>query len=100
MSSTHTPGPWTATKGRTQWNVRAPNLHMTLLDTRHGHPELKKANAMLAAAAPDLLAACEAAVEAIEQNIDDEDTDDGAPTWAQALHMQLQAAISKARGTT
>jgi hypothetical protein len=46
----------------------------------------------------DLLAACKAAAKAIEENIDDEDTDDGAPTWAQALHMQLEAALSKAEG--
>lgn len=95
MSSTHTPGPWTATKGRTQWNVRAPNLHMTLLDTRHGHPELKKANAMLAAAAPDLLAACEAGLQELQtlahsfglENFD-----------SNPAVKQLRSAIAKATG--
>jgi len=60
---------------------------MTLLDTRHGHPELKKANAMLAAAAPDLLAACEGALQMF-----------GDGNNPEGVIKVLEAAISKARG--
>ena len=62
---------------------------------RHGQFVEADANARLIAAAPDLLAACEAAVEAIEKNISDEPY---APAWAARLHTQLKVAIAKAIG--
>lgn len=100
MSGTH-PKPWAAHEAPKTAHYRWTVFDATGAAVAIG---MNDADARMIVAAvnshADLLAACEAAVEAIEQNIDDEDTDDGAPTWAQALHMQLQAAITKARGTT
>lgn len=103
MSSKHTPGPWKIT-GETgdgkriyvesdmeRDNRECPRCEV---DSDDCDSDMAMANARLIAAAPDLLAACEAAVEAIEEHVSDEPE---APAWAAKLHKQLEAAIAKAR---
>lgn len=61
----HTPGPWTVGEdGRGVWG-QVDGVERRLLDIRRtgGLDCSYEANARLAAAAPDLLAACEAAAE-------------------------------------
>ena len=88
----HTPGPWTfeiPENPRLRWCLRAPpGSELTFVgsvfpgdsDTEEG--EESRANGYLLAAAPDLLAACEAAIEYFDDD---------------ALEL-LVAAVDKARG--
>jgi hypothetical protein len=89
MSAEHTPGPWQVTESG---NVAGPTRsfgsqgwvgRICLANVMTGDVEVKAANARLIAAAPDLLAACEEAL----------DEDSGL-----ACAGQLRAAIAKARG--
>lgn len=101
MTTKHTPGPWVVQNAseRTLWvgALRVPDderygLHtiITGIDIEDLTPEArakKEANARLIAAAPDLLAACEAVA---------------ATTWsrntATIIGEQVRAAIAKAKG--
>jgi hypothetical protein len=110
MTNKHTPGPWAVENGsdRTLW-VGAPRvpdhaerygLHtiITGIDIECLTPEaraIKVANAHLIAAAPDLLAACEAFVEAEHAAILDGQRAFGK--YVDAIDA-AKAAIAKARG--
>ena len=83
----HTPGPWIAAEitlfgGDTTWQIA---------DAEGTDIPITRENVILAAAAPNLLAACEAAAEMIEL-----DNAEGADRWK--LWAQLDAAIKKAKG--
>lgn len=111
MESKFTPGPWSLETVKTSsgichkigpfpWKEGRQNHACIYVDYPNGamgtaEAELK-ANATLIASAPDLLEACEAAVKC---------SDDLAERYgwervdeAEAVHAQLRAAISKARG--
>ena len=100
QTATHTPGPWewtpdlgNATHAHNQW-LCGQNAGVLL----HGGPwPISDANADLVAAAPDLLAACEAGVFYAGGPMRDE-TDEGRRKRLRAC-MQIKAAIAKAKGT-
>ena len=94
--SKHTPGPWTA----------IPRLHLgdspiideagdsiALVRCEDVVPSIRNANARLIAAAPDMLAACEAAVRRLSSTRFNTAADADIVT-------QLLAAIAKAKGET
>ncbi len=89
MTSQHTPGPWRCEHGpgeyRIMCNDKTRGLNGYLGGLVIGHPLVElAANARLIAAAPDLLAALEAALQAA-----------GPHRW---WHDEARAAIAKARG--
>ncbi len=94
MKMKHTPGPWRAyqgeetKRGRTRyyWAV-APAVGGRIAELDDPFPASDEANAHLIAAAPDLLVACEAALDWFVSV-----AADGAPATTVA------AAIKKARG--
>jgi hypothetical protein len=104
--SEHTPGPWTSEfQGNSTWDILCSSDILTherrseivaIIEDRFGdNPRNEhKANARLIAAAPDLLAACKALVEAMHRYEMDVD---GDPTHAHRDMMNLaNAAIAKA----
>ena len=113
--ATHTPGPWKvkfqATKWDTrhytdkywhdQWVIKGPNKsHSPVAKVRvegfgNGPSKaVRKANANLIAAAPDMLAALERAYQKLGFWMDDDKWDDGD----EAAMEQIWVAISKAKG--
>jgi hypothetical protein len=112
---THTPGPWIVDVdkqgGDWVYNVRTAAPHNPAGGAGKHIAVCNKQmqargedNASLVAAAPDLLAACEAAtklhgfVESLERKVDDDCAQ--ILRAADAILEQLRAAIAKARGTT
>jgi hypothetical protein len=100
--SAHTPGPWTLRSARLSGDVGIAAgsydgpIAEVFEELRRGvlRPEVARANARLIAAAPDLLAACEDAVE--ELRADENYVGDNGGE-AEFL-VKLRAAIAKARG--
>lgn len=102
--SKHTPGPWKCGQylGQSSWVV-----HMDVGDRGRGMdivdgvagltPEQRLANARLIAAAPELLAAAQAAKLALDDLLH---AKDGRDWWTQrdAAMMLIDAAIAKATG--
>lgn len=89
----HTPGPWVAicpAEGWDGWWVEAAGEQHIAEVTGYQSDPVRRANAHLIAAAPDLLAACEAALEAIRGDADID--------WMLNVERQLRTAIAKARG--
>ena len=91
----HTPGPWKVI-GKDKTEIGAllgtPEA-IVIADTRFFQEPTnprERADARLIAAAPDLLAACEAALDNIPYV--------AAVQWDYDLAQQLKAAIAKARG--
>ena len=121
----HTPGPWELTAHEDRFEIAMGSAldtsragyepqHMVTLDweTDEGDdeelsPQVEEgwANARLMTASPDLLAACQAAVAAINHNADsgesdcdcDGDCETAFALWTEAESL-LTAAIAKARG--
>lgn len=89
---THTPGPWTVYK-----NEPLDGSRHVALGSKYERAivagKSATANARLIAAAPDLLAACEAAIDGIEEWNDFAETD----KIEEAVAL-LVAAIAKAKG--
>lgn len=106
--SKHIPGPWVIDKVSGGWAVRAPKWGYVAIHETSGlshFDERQEANRRLIAAAPDLLAALTAAVEAIEHGgLDDVMCCNGwncgcrAATNGDRLVHDLRAAIAKATG--
>lgn len=109
MSETkHTPGPWTACRGVKQSDFQE---HDTVLDADGwdvAHVEERKndgeqhANTRLITAAPDLLAACEAAVTMFKVRPDSKLPEDIKTHYMEVFRQdpvcrQLLAAIAKAQ---
>ena len=111
--SKHTPGPWTAVKNSAYWEIDGPDDFGGVADTcasSAGEPDfgrsmaLGEANARLIAAAPDLLAACKAALELAEG--DDpgagcdtrEEAEAARCRWRESIEQSIRAAIAKAEG--
>lgn len=94
----HTPGPWKVYNAfdliRKPGSVAFERIGtpiVTVLECNEGYDIVAtKADAQLIAAAPDLLAACEAALEAIRSDADID--------WMLNVESQCRAAIAKARG--
>ena len=93
MNSTHTPGPWDVSFGRNDAAIHAGGTIAMIDDVMTGW----RANARLIAAAPELLAALEAAhtslsawVDYAQGDISDDDNE--------TLDM-IVAAIAKAKGS-
>jgi len=86
----HTPGPWHADDNGDGTHCITAGRGADVADTRSSADE--RANARLIAAAPQLLAACEAAtaLAAIAATVD--------PLTAAAASDALAAALKKARG--
>ena len=87
-SNQHTPGPWH------QWGhsiIGADANHNGRAVAKVGDytPAINQANALLIAAAPDLLATCEAAL-----------ADQRAPLLHERTRAMARAAIAKAKGTS
>jgi hypothetical protein len=114
-ATTHTPGEWEAmppkkTGGR--WKVGAKGefggkgsmsgmtAHWFLATIQNGRPgdtlETEEANARVMAAAPDLLEACQAALEEMTECIRGSDKPEDPP--AQSVMAKVQGAIAKATG--
>lgn len=101
--TTHTPGPWHATRAREDGSrdigaANGANVAVVLLD---GGPAETRANALLIAAAPDLLAALKAALAALDADPltapMDPITARLAQTWMRAkFDERARAAIAKA----
>ena len=88
----HTPGPWEvhSLQGAYYWVSDAESDGQTVCVFNHremDRPDEIPANARLIAAAPDLLEACEASLEALSETIHCID-----------LRRQLKRVIAKARG--
>jgi hypothetical protein len=120
--ATHTQGPWKVkfreSKGETrgytdrywhdQWVIKGPdNKHSPVALVRveglglGPSKAVRKANAILIAAAPDLLAALEAVIEDLEGNIDAALDGGASRDWLEGANNRLnaaRAAIAKAKG--
>lgn len=97
--SKHTPGPWNiGTKnGARVWSENGETLIADADASESLRKEIKKANARLIAAAPELLAAAQAAKLALDDLLH---AKDGRDWWTQrdAAMMLIDAAIAKATG--
>jgi len=101
VAVTHTPGPWEARRleadghilTREGWEIRTPVWDVATWRAQ-GAPIRKKEDAFLIAAAPDLLAACEATVDAMIRYRDGGEDGD---FWNEATAMG-RAAIAKVKG--
>ena len=108
MSTQHTPGPWHLGSGNGEGSIYAENDRMRLetggttlypvCDIQTGwNTEEDQANARLIAAAPQMLAALRAALEAMG---DSYDATDAAGEEGAALWDQVAEAIATATGET
>ena len=101
----HTPGPWEVRElledGVIVQQSHTYELHTPGYDVAtlipHGGPFRKLADAQIAAAAPDLLMACEMAHQFVAYYANIEANED---TLATRLESRLAAAIAKAKGET
>lgn len=96
--SKHTPGPWVAvkypdTKAHTVW----ANGVSSLASVKHNQPHTQEANAHLIAAAPEMLEALKALIDAFEPYVLDE-TDADVRERNVAHLIEARAAIRKATG--
>lgn len=99
MSETkHTPGPWEAA-GCVVYGSDGDSVADLSLNGRR-HPDVTEANTRLTAAAPDLLEACEAALNALYDIIRSEFATSRNPHPADDDPdiAHLRAAIAKAKG--
>lgn len=93
--SAHTPGPWVVSNKGGMLNVSAPASGGALASLGIPKGEERFANARLIAAAPDLLAACEAVVSLLAVEGLKSPTVEVARA---AVRKELHAAIAKAVG--
>lgn len=92
----HTPGPWYTRRGDSVVHVMAGSICLTATCTKSYYEHFDDedlANATLIAAAPDLLAALQAAVAGWDERLEDGDP---YPDWL----APARAAIAKALGTS
>ena len=105
----HTPGPWRieerhghSSDGLPRWVITADSVDRLAICSRRGvhSDEEAEANARLIRAAPELLAACVALIDAAGKSMDIvTHDDDGHPLSAIGLaRKQARAAIAKAEG--
>jgi hypothetical protein len=93
--ATHTPGPWFALSGGFVSQSVGPNWYSKMVcRTQNEISEDGAANARLIAAAPELLAACEAAHKSLFAIGTAQEMTD----LVYSVKRQLAAAIAKARG--
>ena len=109
MNTKHTPGPWRLEK-HPEWSQyygnivgsygigagNIENIRTISVQLKHGTDEETEANARLIAAAPDLLAALQAAQELLE-HIEEHGADQMRETmFAAETEAEIQAAIAAA----
>lgn len=90
---THTPGPWRVyeIKGSSRMRIMSDAVPYDVATMSHaGGEDAEAANAMLIAAAPELLAACKLAVRWLREMTNDVD--------AETDLIDIQEAIDKAEG--
>ncbi len=88
--SKHTPGPWFCENGDNRWTIWDDEGMACICDVHAGiEPDPSEANARLIAAAPDLLAACEALARSFDAVT--------YAAWTPEMHAAV-AAIAKAKG--
>jgi hypothetical protein len=95
--SGHTPGPWKVQDDRTtDGTFRVfPHEGPSICNLRHGEME---ANARLIAAAPELLRACEEALNALLDYVPLLEAHGSVMGYGHAVIVRLKAAIAKAEG--
>ncbi len=101
MSAQHTPGPWLAVDGSTTGRaVIAPEQPKVRRNVAAVGGQNREANARLIAAAPDLFNALAAALDEIDQEIEQRKFGGNDEYWAslQDISNAGRAAIAKARG--
>lgn len=105
MSRAHTPGPWAAkpTMLRAVAIVSASGPVATTSSASHVSREINIANARVIAAAPELLAALQAAVDALSSDVSEAPMPEVYARLAQAwlrgkFEAAARAAIAKATG--
>jgi hypothetical protein len=87
MSEQHTPGPWKVVDSWDDYTIEGPNSEEIIFqDGPYGTPTIKKANAHLIAAAPEMLEFLQALNSMGGLGLD--------------VHRQLDALIAKATGST
>jgi len=93
MAEKATPGPWFAVQYAQWFNLQTGPEYTDddLLDADESYHA--KENAILAASAPDLLAACQAAIHEIDQTYDGT----SPPQITLEIWQQIEAAIAKAK---
>jgi hypothetical protein len=118
--SEHTQGPWTVKLKPRKWNptMCCPEKEMWVIkgpDIKHSpvavvrveglglgpSKAVRKANARLIAAAPDLLEALEAVIDDLEGGIAQADDEGASQDWLEDANNRLdaaKAAITKAKG--
>lgn len=102
MNSKHTPGPWVVGAqldhlNRLTIRCQPRDGHLVaLVELPSGGPAEMRATAALIAAAPDLLAACEAALTEFESWEPDADPMDPA----EVVKETLRAALTRVKGAT
>lgn len=90
----HTPGPWVSRKDSGGWYIYGDEDADSLVaEFTHYEPEVDSANALLIAAAPELLAALEELAAGVERFIHPQ-PDKPDSTWAKLV--RARAAIAKA----
>lgn len=92
--STHTPGPWTLAEATATIPIKGAN-GKTVASVRYGPTDLD--DARLIAAAPELLAACEAWIDWRER-LAGKDATRTSAEHGMKLHADMVAAIAKAKG--
>jgi hypothetical protein len=100
----HTPGPWHYQAGQvfTEWRQRqgASLFHLFICSVATTQHDGVEANGKLIAAAPDLLAACERALDALYSLFPrlefstEEELDVGDEHWIAEVILELRAAIA------
>lgn len=96
MNMKHTPGPWEITAANVLGRMATVIDGICIV---LGHGRIPNANARLIAAAPDLLAALEAAEAAIMDEVNASDGEDHPVIRAHAkVAAEARAAIAKATG--
>lgn len=108
----HTPGPWLAIGRESRYpdddtdyelaveTDDAAACEIALVYTGGVASDQANADARLIAAAPDLLAACEAAFPLMEESVTPSDLSDRIHPDVARAHCLLRDAIAKARGET
>lgn len=118
----HTPGPWTAVEccdscplpsgvavavqtDREPWTSIGRICSMTAQGDGKYDPSVTNANARLIAAAPELLAACELAIDlfqfgTFDNGVHSPSGESEAEHWAGRCREKMASAIAKAKGTS
>ncbi|MFM9867077.1 hypothetical protein [Achromobacter xylosoxidans] len=96
MTTKHTPGPWTVSDNHGKRYIEPVGDNEPVALICRGHADAYSANALLIAAAPELLKEAESAVRRLDWFLDA--NPDHVDSTLNVIRQDLRAAISKARG--